>query len=282
MKLRLRLGFIPLGKCLQHPRFGQFPLLENGLLEPGRANPSQTVKTIRHLTILATMAASAFAADIALKDGRLLRDATVRSQSPRSVIIKHAGGLSSVAKGLLPSELQALYPADEAAGVEADRRAAIAAEAEQARRNAEAQRRALLVEEGPKIEAAAEAARAKEAARQKAQQAILEAQILAAATGYFENDYDRDRYYERTCQVKLTEVRTADGGANRWFVTGQAVIRYLKPAVLVNNTPPPPNMSAKQIQRAAYDARYVRTDIRNFEAYYSADGEKPSIDVTLR
>lgn len=243
------------------------------------------MKTIRYLLIVATMTASAFSADIVLTDTRVFRDATILSQTPRTVVIRYAGGLSSVAKGLLPLELQARYPIDEVAGIEADRREALAAEAEQARQKDEAERLERQHEELAKQAAAAEITAAKEAevlARQKAEQAILESRIRAAATAYFQNDFDRDRYYERTCEVKLTGVRTADGWPNRWFVTGQAVIRYLKPEVFVNNRHPSPNMSAKQIQRASYDARYVRTDFRNFEAYYSTDGENPSIDVILR
>jgi hypothetical protein len=63
---------------------------------------------------------NATAAEIPLADGRVLHDATIRSQTPRTVIIKHTGGLCSVAKELLPPELQARYPVAEAAAREAD------------------------------------------------------------------------------------------------------------------------------------------------------------------
>lgn len=50
------------------------------------------------------------AADLQLTDGRLLRDATITSQSATSVTVRHAGGLASVPKAALPADLRAQYP----------------------------------------------------------------------------------------------------------------------------------------------------------------------------
>lgn len=53
--------------------------------------------------------------DITLKDGRILNDARVVSESPLAVVIVYHGNLSSVSKSLLPDALAARYPADQKA-----------------------------------------------------------------------------------------------------------------------------------------------------------------------
>ena len=50
------------------------------------------------------------AEDIVLKDGRVLSNAEIFSQSSLSVMVKHSGGLSSVPKTLLPDKLATQYP----------------------------------------------------------------------------------------------------------------------------------------------------------------------------
>lgn len=64
------------------------------------------------------------AADIVLKDSRVLKEARIVSQTPRNVTVRHAGGLSSVPKILLPEELLAKYPVDEVAAKASEARAA--------------------------------------------------------------------------------------------------------------------------------------------------------------
>src|SRR6266496_4315921 len=86
------------------------------------------MKMILFIFVAAMMSASAFAADILLKDGRVFKDAVIMSQTPRTVMIKHTTGLSSVAKELLPPEIQAQYPVDEAAARESERQTTIARE----------------------------------------------------------------------------------------------------------------------------------------------------------
>lgn len=61
---------------------------------------------------LATLAA---AADLALKDGRVLRNAVVTKQDPTTITVRHSEGFSQVEKSKLPDELAAQYPVDEAA-----------------------------------------------------------------------------------------------------------------------------------------------------------------------
>src|ERR1700677_887911 len=50
--------------------------------------------------------------DITLKDGRRFPDAKIISQSPDSVTIRYAGGMSQVEKDLLPDKFLAIYPID--------------------------------------------------------------------------------------------------------------------------------------------------------------------------
>lgn len=246
------------------------------------------MKIIRVIVVIVTMGVSAFAADITLSDGRVLKEARIQSQSPRTVVIRHADGLSSVAKALLPPELQAAYPVDEAAAIEADRQVALALETEQARRRDEVERRAQQREALVQKSAAAEviaARQTEELARQEADQADLRARMGAAVQSYFLNDYERNSANERTCEVTLSEIQPVAGWHNRWAATGQVVIRHfrrLRQDEEINPPPPPPGMTGKQIRRAEYDARFIRTEMRTFEATYSTDGEKPSIEVTLR
>jgi hypothetical protein len=60
------------------------------------------------------------AEEITLKDGRVFKDAQVVSQSPTKVMIRYPGGVSSVAKSLLPESLLVQYPVDEKGAAEVD------------------------------------------------------------------------------------------------------------------------------------------------------------------
>lgn len=229
------------------------------------------------------LAAAATAADIALEDGRVLQDATIRSQTPRTVVIKHASGLSSVAKTLLPGALRAQYPVDEAAALEADRLAAVGRENEAALRRAETERLEFAREEARRNAGAAEAREAEEAELGARELARVETAAIQATEAYFLDDYERSSIYERTCDVTATGIRPVPGWPKRWTLTGRAVIRRYRPErpedVLRR---PHPDMTAKQIRRARERERFVNLEMREFEATYSTDGEKPSIDVTLR
>lgn len=100
--------------------------------------------TVPALLLAFAAALPASAADLTLTDGRTFRDASIVSQSPRKVVIKHADGLSGVEKTLLPAELSARYPIDEAAAREAERRSAEARAHAAAFHKAEAERAALI------------------------------------------------------------------------------------------------------------------------------------------
>lgn len=63
--------------------------------------------------------ALAVAADIALKDGRVLRQAVILRQDPTTVTVRHAEGIAQVAKVQLPEAMAADYPVDDAAATTA-------------------------------------------------------------------------------------------------------------------------------------------------------------------
>jgi hypothetical protein len=67
-----------------------------------------------------------FATDLTLTDGRVYKNATIMSQTPLTVIVKHSAGLSSVSKNILPPELRTRYPADETAARDAEAKSKIA------------------------------------------------------------------------------------------------------------------------------------------------------------
>lgn len=100
------------------------------------ADSGRTMKTplVLALALLCTVLASA--ADIALKDGRVLRNAVVTKQDPTTVTVRHAEGFSQVEKVKLPDELAAQYPVDQAAA-EAQRKAELARAEQIAREQAD-------------------------------------------------------------------------------------------------------------------------------------------------
>jgi hypothetical protein len=228
------------------------------------------------VAVMATV--SSFAADIVLQDGRVLKEAVVQSQAPRTVTIKHADGLSSVAKTLLPPELLAQYPLDEMAGQEADKRAAAGREAALAYQKAEAERIARLKAEREKSAAAKELNQVNEAAQLKAELASVKAKAKPLAEQYFVNKYLRNPLESSTCAVTIADVRRTEGSPNRWFVTGRAVItRYPSPQTITTQ-----GNGTKEGQRIDTIDERPHSETRNFEGYYSTEGKEPTLDVTLR
>jgi len=184
------------------------------------------MKTAFFIFAAGALALTSFAADITLNDGRVLSDATIVSQSPRNVSIKHAAGLSSVAKQLLPTELQAKYPYDEAAAREADARAIIAREKAQAFEKTEAERSAQVRKQREATAADYEARQAQEAADLKKKTQTVRATAATLAENYFNYDYVRTPTGENTCSVSISDVRPVEGWQGRWLVTGHATIRH--------------------------------------------------------
>ncbi len=182
------------------------------------------MKTIRFILVAATMSSATFAADIMLKDGRVLKDASVTSQSPLKVTIKHASGLSSVGKELLPSDLQAQFPVNEAAARAADEKALVAREAALKARKAESERLARIRTEREETAKAYEVDQAKEAAQNARQAASVKADAQRLTERFFEKDYSWLPSGSRTANVTIDHVSPVDGIPGRWFVTGRAVI----------------------------------------------------------
>ena len=179
------------------------------------------MKMISVIFVAAAISGTVFAADILLKDGRVLKDATIKSQAPRTITVSHAGGLSSVAKDLLPSELQAQYPIDEAAAIEADRRAVIAREAAQEFHKKEAERVVLLRKQHESDVAEYEASQAREDTAQRLAAQSARGNASALAAHFFQFEYARGS----TCDVTISEIRPVEGWAGRWLVRGNVLIR---------------------------------------------------------
>lgn len=87
------------------------------------------MKTPLALVFALALATLASAADLVLKDGRVLRGAVITKQDPTTVTVRHSAGFTQVEKAKLPDELAAQYPIDEAAA--AAQHAAELARAEQ-------------------------------------------------------------------------------------------------------------------------------------------------------
>jgi hypothetical protein len=219
------------------------------------------MKLISVIFVAALMAARVFAADFTLKDGRVLKDAAIVSQAPRTVMIKHAGGLSSVAKDLLPPDLQSQYPINETAARESERQAVIARDAARQSERAEAERVARVRAQREEMVAANESHASNEVYREDAQYAAVERDAKERAKDYFRHEYNsgNNSTYTCECSVTLSEVRPVEGWTGRWLVKGRAYMKYYQ-----------------------NQGRSFTSQTRDFEAYYYKEGHKTNFEVTLR
>jgi hypothetical protein len=223
--------------------------------------PINTMKLILCIFTVAALSFPAFAADISLTDGRVFKDASILSQTPRKVTIKHAAGLSSVAKELLPPELQSKYSIDEVGAREAERQAVIARETARESEKAEAERVARARAERMETVAANSANAERDAAREDAKYASVESDALQRAQQYFKYEYNpgNGSVTNMDCSVTISEVRPVEGWTGRWFVTGRAYMKYYQS-----------------------QGRTFTSQTRDFDAYYYKDGRKTNFEVTLR
>ena len=188
----------------------------------------------------------ASAADLTLTDGRTFHDATIVSQTPRKVVIKHTDGLSGVEKTLLPADLSARYPIDEAAALEAERQAAEARAYADAFHKAEAERAALIRLEREQTARHNAQVAALEAAERRAESAEAELSrrptvVVYRDTGYFSPFYrhtptpvcdDQPRWNEKPHDKRFVrDDRTP-------FHSRNADSDRRSPRQNVNNTPP--------------------------------------------
>jgi hypothetical protein len=231
------------------------------------------MKSILLLLVATALSAFAAAADLALADGRVLKDAAIISQTPRTVIVRHAGGLSSAAKELLPPELRARYPFDETAAREADERAAQEAATARNVEKAEAERQAQL-----RSQLEARAVEQRTTAKQTEQR---EEESQMAAHRAKAERLVRDSLHDWI--VTFDEFRPVNGRSGPWVISGKATVIYSSEirtycdSEIVSPDRGPyyrwPGMEeAQRFQsRGAYS--------RSFEAVYSVDGPTPTISI---
>jgi hypothetical protein len=245
------------------------------------------MKTMQFIFVAAVMTVSAFAADITLKDGRVLKDATVTTQTPRTVTIKHTAGLSSVDKNLLPPELQAQYPVNEAAAKEADQRAAAAKAAALEIQKNESDRVAKLREQREKSAAASEANQVNDSARVKKDTAEVKTSAASLARRYFEQKYAWSPGSTATCEVTIYDARPTEGWTGRWNVTGRAIIKRYdnnqshSDAAPISGINIADNTTKPRHRYHSDDGDYT-LESHDFEGSYSTEGTQPTLDVTLR
>lgn len=229
--------------------------------------------------LVAAMAFNSFAADISLKDGRLLKDATVTSQTPRKVTIKHDGGLTSIAKELLPAELLAQFPVNESTAQAEDEKSLLAREAALAARKTEAERLARLRAERDATAAAYEANQAREAGLMAPKIASVKIKALPLIQQYFEREYGSLSEGSRTANVSIDEVRPVDGADGRWFMAGHAIV-----SVRRTSTALPYNSSfqlggdANEKWRSQYNTHQMdKQKYQTDQAYHRATHDNQSV-----
>lgn len=152
-------------------------------------------------------------ADIALTDGRVLKDAVVVSQSIGRVCIRHSGGLTQVDKTKLPEALAAQYAASpEAVATEDARREELA--------------RAALVKEEKRSERWQQQARVSRPAPQplEASTSAIKDVAEAYARRHFRDIDQRGSNASITVRVSVTteEPEPISGWFNQWRVRGHA------------------------------------------------------------
>ena len=231
------------------------------------------MKAVWFSFLLVPLANAVPAMDLPLADGRVLKDATILSQTPRTVIVKYAGGLGSVAKDLLPTELHESYPLDEAAAREADERAVRATEAAREAEQDEAERRAKLrsqlEDRTAEQRTAAKQTEQREEERQTAVHRAKAERLVRDALG--------------DGIVSFDEFRSVNGHTGPWILTGTVtVISYSEirtycdeMSVSSDNTPYYRWPGMEEAQRSQPRSSYTRS----FEAVYSADGPTPTISI---
>ena len=253
------------------------------------------MKTFARILGLALLCSYAFAADLQLTDGRELKDAAIMAQTPRTVTIRHATGLSSVAKTLLPLALRAQYPVDETAAREADARAAQAQAKAREFEKAEAERAERM--RAQRAESAAFNANhaANKAARDEAESEIARNDVQRRAEAYFNNDYAPVTTANNVSEVRVTiaDFHLVEGWDKRWFVRGKCFVKFFQvvteypyySAEVIQENNRLYNRDKNLAQKLDYTPREVTrytTQTCEFEAYYSAESRNPTFDLTLR
>ncbi len=228
----------------------------------------------------ATLAGPALsAADIALADGRVFHDAQILSQSARTVVIRHAGGLVSVGKQLLPSELRDRYPIDEAAAQLAEQRAGEAARQAAAKVDAAAAEGAQAQQAS--LTAETEAARRTMASAERLRLQEMRIDAARRVERYF-RERTRSAIQETGCSAHILEFRPMNGVAGPWLVSGTVTI-----TTYIRREQPrhAENTSANGLTTRTHHepSRLLVPDseeTKSFQAIYSAEGAEPTLTIT--
>jgi hypothetical protein len=232
---------------------------------------------------LGFLSGAALAADLTLTDGRVLKDAVIRSQTPLTVIVKYSAGLASVAKQLLPPELSAQYPADEAAARE------LALKAERAR----AQAREIELAEIDRL-TRARLLRQKATELETSQPAVKggasedpRKDVQKRAENYFKTEYDPVARAKNVSNVTVTfaEFGLINGWDKRWSMRGKCDVQsgelvkvypfYSKAEIEESQT------TGLPLDYTAQETVHYTLKTFEFEATYSTEGSSPALDVTV-
>ena len=170
--------------------------------------------------------------DLQLTNGRTYKAASVVSDSPIRLTIRHAGGLAQIEKRHLPAELQARFPADTAAHEKAEReaaerRAAAAAEWERTRPEREARAKRVAAEQRQRAAHNA-AVEAEERTRAASRQGGAEATVQRAVENYFRTTWrpGSNAVTITDMVVTLDTVEAKAGWAGQYNFSGEAYVEY--------------------------------------------------------
>lgn len=236
------------------------------------------------------------AADLTLTDGRVLKDATITSQTPRNVTIKHAAGLSAVAKTLLPAELQTQYPVDEVAAKtdeEKNRKARIRAqEIEQA----EYQRSLKLQAERAKTAKFNRRAPIETEADRRDRLNNARSEVQSRAEHYFKTEYPLATTAKNigSLKVSIVSIQPVEGWTNRWIVRGKCEVQYNGEVVKVYPTASKETLDEVNrlnsrgygyqqttLDTSPYETTKYSQKSQDFEANYNAETATPTFEINL-
>jgi hypothetical protein len=206
---------------------------------------------------IAALATIATGTDLALRDGRVLSDARIVAQTPRTVVVRQPGGLVAVDKALLPPDQAALYPVDEVAAWEADRQAAAALAALAAGEKAAVDRAAQAHKQEREVRLAT-------AARQ-AEETMVREKAAVLAKAYFEDRLRLRGGLMTWCHITIAECLPVEGAEGRWSLAGRAFIRrtsYL-------------DQSAGTLTGATF------SEVRPFSGTYGTKDGAPFVDLVV-
>lgn len=244
---------------------------------------------------LGVMAISAGWADtIKLSDGRVLREASVMSETARTVMIRHDGGLVSVEKSKLPATLQAKYPErGEPAPAPVSTPASVpsapaVATTPPSTEAASPAARDTSGESPAAIRAAKPATPVDPAAPAPTDADRAKAAALDLARKYFESEYVKTIGQRIESEVEVTAAEQVQGWGDRWRVNGTALLRFqretpltqaeqdsINPDYIANRS-----LSARELRRRELRLRYVRTEFVRFEGLVTHLDTNPEFEVT--